>query len=74
MQAKVFQSGNSIAVRIPKSIGLELGQAFEIKRVNQSLVLTPAAQKWENLFSAVESFKGELEREQPKAQEREWQK
>lgn len=72
MQTKVFQSGNSIAVRIPKSIGLELGQVFEIKRVNQILVLTPAAQKWGDLFSAVESFKGELKREQPNPQEREW--
>lgn len=74
MTAKVFQSGNSLAIRLPKSLNLSKDCEFDIAKINNSIVLTPTAQKWENLFNAVESFKGELKREQPQAQEREWQK
>lgn len=72
MTAKVFQSGNSLALRLPKSLNLSKDCQFDIAKINNSLVLTPAAQKWENLFSAVESFKGDIARKQPQAQEREW--
>ncbi|STO96204.1 antitoxin [Helicobacter canis] len=74
MTAKVFQSGNSLAIRLPKSLNLSKDCAFEIAKINESIVLTPSDKKWENLFSAVESFQGKLERTQESAQEREWQK
>lgn len=74
MTAKIFQSGNSLAIRLPKSLNLSKDCAFEIAKINESIVLTPSDKKWENLFSAVESFQGKLERTQERAQEREWQK
>lgn len=39
-------------------------------KVQKNIALTLSNQKWESLFRAVESFKGELKREQPKIQER----
>ena len=42
MQTRVFQSGNSIAVRIPKELAIvEPMQDVEIERVGQTLVIRP---------------------------------
>lgn len=42
MQTRVFQSGNSIAVRIPKELAIvRAAQDVEIERVGETLVIRP---------------------------------
>lgn len=46
MQTRVFQSGNSIAVRIPKELAIvSPSQDVEIERVGDSLVIRPIRRK-----------------------------
>ena len=46
MLTRVFKSGNSLAVRIPKELGFVDGaQDVEIERVGNSLVLRPIVQE-----------------------------
>ncbi len=46
MQTRVFQSGNSIAVRIPKELAIvSASQDVEIERVGDSLVIRPIKRK-----------------------------
>jgi antitoxin VapB len=53
--AKVFKSGNSQAVRIPKEFQLESDEV-EIRRRGDSLVLRPKAQSWEPLIESLTKF------------------
>jgi antitoxin VapB len=53
--AKVFKSGNSQAVRIPKEFHLE-GDSVEIRRKGGSLVLRPKKQSWAPLIDSLEKF------------------
>ena len=53
--AKVFKSGNSQAVRIPKEFQLE-GDEVEIHRRGDSLVLRPKAHSWEPLIDSLTKF------------------
>ena len=71
ISAKLFKSGNSTAIRIPKSLMLDETKYFFIKKIGQSIVLTPIEDScWSGVFDAIENFKGEIEREQPKLEER----
>jgi antitoxin VapB len=46
MLTRVFKSGNSLAVRIPKELAfIEPAQDVEIERVGNTLVLRPVQQK-----------------------------
>lgn len=46
MQTRVFQSGNSIAVRIPKELAIvSPSQDVEIEQVGDSLVIRPIRRK-----------------------------
>lgn len=45
---KVFTSGNSQAVRIPKEFHIDFSELF-IKKIGSSIILTPKESKWENL-------------------------
>ena len=46
MLTKVFKSGNSLAVRIPKELGfVEAAQDVEVERVGNTLVLRRVPQK-----------------------------
>lgn len=74
MLAKVFQSGNSLAIRLPKSLNIGKGSEFDIKQVDKSIILTPTHKKWDSLFSAIDSFRGEIQRGEAHLEEREWQK
>ncbi|MBB4152971.1 antitoxin VapB [Sphingomonas jinjuensis] len=38
-RAKVFKSGNSVAVRIPKALGLEVGQELSMREQNGKIEL-----------------------------------
>ncbi|MDP2821187.1 MAG: type II toxin-antitoxin system VapB family antitoxin [Sulfuritalea sp.] len=46
MLTRIFKSGNSLAVRIPKELAIaEASQEVEIERVGNTLVVRPVAQK-----------------------------
>jgi len=53
--AKVFRSGNSQAVRIPKEFQLE-GQEVEIRRRGDTLILRPVRRKWTALVASLALF------------------
>jgi antitoxin VapB len=70
--AKLFQNGRSQAVRLPKAFRFE-GDEVYIKRVGNGVLLVPKENKpWSALFESLEEFEGELERNQPEHQERDW--
>jgi antitoxin VapB len=53
--AKIFRSGNSQAVRIPKEFQLE-GDEVEISKRGASLVLRPKRTSWATLFESLAKF------------------
>ncbi|MDX2111804.1 MAG: type II toxin-antitoxin system VapB family antitoxin [Verrucomicrobiota bacterium] len=69
--AKVFQSGRSQAVRLPKAYRFE-GQEVFVKRMGTAVVLLPAIDSWDILFQACEAFSDDFmtEREQGEFPER----
>lgn len=74
--AKVFQSGNSQAVRLPKDFRFDVDEV-EVSREGDAVILRPrhdATRQWASLHAAVErgfspDFMAEG-REQPEAQQR----
>ncbi|MGB7218792.1 MAG: type II toxin-antitoxin system VapB family antitoxin [Vicinamibacterales bacterium] len=69
---KVFKSGNSQAVRIPKEFQLDGGEV-EIRRQGSSLVLRPRKRSWMPLINSLKKFTDdfmEQRRSQPPAQGR----
>ncbi len=64
--AKLFMTGRSQAVRLPKAYRME-GEEVLIKRVGNAVVLMPRSIGWDTLFRAVEQFEPgfSIEREQP---------
>lgn len=70
--AKIFKSGNSQAVRLPKEYNLEAGQV-RIKKVGNMIILIPESDVWENLRQSLDMFDDSFmnERNQPATQERE---
>lgn len=74
-KTKVFKSGNSYAVRLPKEFRLNCDTVY-IKREGNRIVLIPPNSKWDDFFDKLRQFKettdGFLrERNQPLPQERE---
>jgi len=69
--AKVFKSGNSQAVRLPKEYNLEAGRV-RIKKVGNMIILIPETDVWENLRQSLDMFDDTFmnERNQPETQER----
>ena len=70
--AKVFKSGNSQAVRIPKEFHLE-GEEVEIRRKGGSLILRSKKQSWAALIDSLKKFTDdfmEAGRRQPPVQDR----
>ena len=62
---KVFKSGNSLAVRIPKSLNLDGIKELIIKKVGKNeITLSVPDQKseWENFFKTIGKFEGKIER------------
>jgi len=64
--AKIFMSGRSQAVRLPKEFRLD-GDQVTIARVGRSLVLTPIEPQWSDFFAVLQEFDvhAPIEREQP---------
>jgi antitoxin VapB len=70
--AKIFRSGNSQAVRIPKEFQME-GEEVEIQRRGASLVLRPKKKSWSALFESLQRFTDDFMkrgRKQPRLQKR----
>lgn len=70
--AKVFKSGNSQAVRIPKEFHLD-DTEVEIRREGKTLVLEPRKRSWSWLFESLHKFSDDFMaagRRQPAAQNR----
>lgn len=53
--AKIFRSGNSQAVRIPKEFQLE-GEEVEILKKGKILVLRPKRKSWAVLMDSLQKF------------------
>lgn len=69
--ARLFQSGRSQAVRLPKQFrfsGTEVG----VRHFGNGVLLLPVDNPWATLESALASFEAdfELSREQPETQQR----
>lgn len=71
--AKVFRSGNSQAVRLPKEFRVSDDEVF-IKKSGGLIVLIPKkGGRWKNVKACAGCFKGRIERHQPKGcDERDW--
>lgn len=66
---RVFTSGNSQAIRLPKKFRLP-GQTARIERKGESLVITPEDDAWARFERGVAGLAGlweGVERDQPKA-------
>lgn len=71
--AKVFKSGNSQALRLPKEFNTDEKQ-FYIRRIGSSLLLSPKANSWEMVTRSLTSFSDDYfedGRNQPPIQQRE---
>ena len=68
--AKVFMSGRSQAVRLPKEFRVT-GNELSITQVGKSLVLTPVDAGWREFFDALQHFESDkpIERQQPSQQQ-----
>ena len=70
--AKIFRSGNSQAVRIPKEFQME-GEEVEIQKKGNSLVLRPKKKSWASLVESLKKFTEDFMatgRRQPRIQKR----
>ncbi len=54
-QARLFQNGQSQAVRLPKDFRFA-GDSVFIKRVGKAVVLLPHSEPWETLFDSLSLF------------------
>jgi len=68
--AKLFKTGRSQAVRLPKEYRFE-GEEVYIKRVGAAVVLLPKKKTWDDVFRALDMFEPGTfpDREQPKEQQ-----
>ena len=77
MLTRVFKSGNSLAMRIPKELGfVDAAQDVEVERVGNTLVVRPVVQQTLSDLGAIfasfpKSFMAEG-REAHAEQERDW--
>jgi antitoxin VapB len=70
---KVFRSGNSQAVRIPKEFAIDDSELF-IHKICKSIILTAKNDIWTSFRNSINQFSDDLfvdGREQPGMQERE---
>jgi antitoxin VapB len=71
--AKLFQSGNSQAVRLPKEFRLP-GEKVKIFRRGNQIILEPLEETWDELFRSLAEFPQDFMRSgrnQPDEQHRE---
>jgi antitoxin VapB len=46
-RAKIFKSGNSLALRLPKALGLEEGTEMMLREMPMGYAFEPASKDWE---------------------------
>jgi antitoxin VapB len=70
--AKLFQNGQSQAVRLPKEFRFEGDHVF-VKKTGSAVVLIPIKNSWDTLIHSLDKFSDDFmaERKQPKMQKRE---
>jgi antitoxin VapB len=70
--ARIFKSGNSQAVRLPKEFHLEGAEVY-IKRVGPGVLLIPKGDPWASLSESLDKFSEDFleERVQPSLESRE---
>jgi len=70
--AKLFQNGQSQAVRLPKEFRFNDSEVF-IKKTGNVVQLIPRSDSWSSLFSSLKKFSRDfmVEREQPELEKRE---
>ncbi len=70
--AKLFQNGQSQAVRLPKEFRFDGDEVF-IKKSGSAVVLIPRVNSWSALFDSLDKFSDDYmsERGQPAQQKRE---
>jgi len=70
--AKIFQNGQSQAVRLPKEFRFEDSEVF-IKKSGNVVQLIPQSDSWNSLFGSLKKFSREFmsERIQPELDKRE---
>ncbi len=70
--AKLFQNGQSQAVRLPKEFRLNGDRVF-VKKMGNAIVLIPYQNPWQSLFDSLGQFSADFveSREQPEQQLRE---
>ena len=66
--AKLFRNGDSQAVRLPKEFRFH-GTEVLIRRVGDSVVLSPVTRTWDALIQSLDEFPADFmtDREQPTA-------
>jgi len=71
--AKVFQQGNSQAVRLPKEFRFQEREIYIRKHGDTVLLIPKKATRWQHVKNCVGRFKGEFERmSQTTFEERDW--
>ena len=71
--AKLFQSGNSQAVRLPKEFRMA-GERVKISKKGNQVILEPLETTWDVLFDSLRGFPDDFMeegRQQPEMQKRE---
>jgi antitoxin VapB len=70
--ARLFQNGQSQAVRLPKEFRFT-GKKVYIKKVGNAVILIPYHDTWQSLFDSLDQFSDDFmeTREQPAQQDRE---
>lgn len=70
--AKLFQNGQSQAVRLPKEFRFK-GESVFIKKMGDAVVLLPMKNPWKPLIESLDKFSNDFmaAREEPAIQERE---
>lgn len=64
--ARLFQNGQSQAIRLPKEFRLNGDKVF-IKKMGNALIIIPYQNSWESLVESLDQFSDDFmqEREQP---------
>lgn len=57
-RAKVFRSGNSLAIRLPRSFGLVEGAEFDVTSTGGEIVLRPDQPSFRGLVDALLALPG----------------
>lgn len=70
--AKIFQNGQSQAIRLPKEFRFKDDQVY-IKKMGNVVILIPKSNSWDSLIDSLGKFSDDFmsERNQPKTQARE---